>query len=110
MALFSKSTYKIRTRVGHSTNKLQPSVYLLDTGTSLNVINSKLIQDDWTHKLKSRPTQKLQSATKELITLLGAIILFVRIKNLHVKVWYGIDENLSVEILPGTIFLTGTFE
>lgn len=53
----------------------------------------------------SHSTPKLQSASKELIALLGAILLIVHMKNVYVKFLFGIVENLTVDILLSTPFI-----
>lgn len=42
---------------------------------------------------------------KEPIQLLGTIFLFVRIADLLVKVWFGIVENLAVDVHLGMSFI-----
>lgn len=53
---------------------------------------------------KSVSTKK-NSAVKKPVKVLGTILLYVRIGDLHVKVWFGIVENLATGLLLGTLLI-----
>lgn len=55
--------------------------------------------------IKKRQLPRLRTATKAPILLDGTILLFVKIGELRVRVWFGIVKNLAVDILLGTSFI-----
>lgn len=86
-------------------SKLHLNICLLNTGAGLPITNSKLILGNWKHKLNSHHTPNLQSELKKQITLRGPFLLFVRVGNLDVKIWFGIVRNVTVDIALGTPFI-----
>lgn len=90
VAPFSEPTYKVRTQMDHFSFKLQSDACILDTGGGLNIINTRLIQTNWSHKAKSPPTTMLRGVTRRPTTLLGTILLFKPIRSLHVRFWFEI--------------------
>lgn len=105
MALFAEPMYEVSFQVRLFPNKLQSNSCLFDTGPGLNIINSYCIKDDWKHEIKCHPTARLQSANNKTTTLLGTVLLIVRIENFLVKVWFRIIENSAADILFGTPFI-----
>lgn len=85
MTPFPKPIDYVRIQAVHDPNKLQPSTCLLDTGAELKVINGKLIQGSWNHKVKSHPTPKLQNEIKERMTFLESALLQAQAERLHVE-------------------------
>lgn len=105
VALLSKPSYKVRIQAGHCPNKLQPNTCLLDTGRGVNIINSRPIQGNCKQKIKNHLTPKFQTAIKEPLTFLETILLLVHIGTLRDEVWFGLVENLAVDILLGTHYI-----
>lgn len=67
---------------------LQSNTCLLDTDAGLNNTNSKLIHNNWMHKVKSHPTPRLRSEIKDPIKLFGIVLVFVQIETQYVKFWF----------------------
>lgn len=102
VALLSKLTYRVRIKLDIVFKSLSPKICLFDTGAGLIIINSKFIQKDWIFRIKSHLSPKLRCAIKEPITLHGTVILFIGIKQVSLKVWIEIVENLAVNNLRET--------
>lgn len=51
---------------------------------------------------------RLHTATNQAITIEDAIPLHICIGNIHVCVWFGIVENLAVDVLVETSFIKGS--
>lgn len=55
--------------------------------------------------LKPSSPQFFVERIRNLYKVLGTILLFVHVGNLHVRIWCGIIQNLAVDVLLGTLFL-----
>lgn len=102
--LFPKFMYKVQVQTEIYSIQSRPHVCLLDDVTGFTIA-SKTFWDELPTRTKCKSVPNFRSAIKEPIKLFSTIFLFVRIGDLHFKVWYGIWEHLAVSMLLGMLFL-----
>lgn len=76
--------------------------YLLDTGAGVNQICSSMLPPCWTNRIKRQNVRQVQTATKQLLTLDGLILLHLHLGKLSTRIWFGVDPHIAVETLLGT--------
>lgn len=76
--------------------------FLVDTSASLNLVNKDFLLPA---SRKSRNTFKsplLCTASRKVVSVEGTVPLFVRMRDIHVRAWFGIVDNLAIDVLHGT--------
>lgn len=105
MALFVKPTYKIQAQIVISSSPLQPRICLFNSGAGLNIAGETFLLRELSMRIRSQSVPNLRSAIKKPIQPLGKALLFIRIGDLIIKVWYGIAPNLAVDVLHDIPFI-----
>lgn len=100
-----KSTYKIRLFYGVNAESMQTVQCLLDTEAELNLASKKLVSFQWSNCIKRGNTPRLRTAAQEPLYMEGTILLHNRLGDLWIRVWFGIVDNLVIDILFGTLFI-----
>lgn len=59
----------------------------------------------WAPLVKRQNFLKLRNADIQPIMVEGAILLQLQISNLRIRVWFGVDEGLTVDLLLCTPFI-----
>lgn len=95
--IFAKPACKVQTQVETQSHQLYHHSRLIDTEDSLNIIISKpVLWMKWPSRVKHQNESKLRSAVEKPMILMGSILTFLELCQLHVTVWFGFFENLSV--------------
>lgn len=77
-------------------------VNLINTCAGPNLDIKEFLLQTWKEYIKSIISTQWQTANCEVVIIEVIMTLFIRICNLHVRVWFGIFENLAVDELFGT--------
>lgn len=104
ITILRKSTYRVTVELGSNTYQLELYTCLLDTCTEIDLVSKAILKKEGLANIKKCLLQCLHTAAKEPISLDGSI-LFVRIGDWRVRVWFGIVGNLAVEVLIGNLFI-----
>lgn len=78
---------------------------VLYVGAGLHLIDSSYITPAWEKLISPVRDPGLTAADRQEISILEVILLHVRIRDLRIKSWFGIVENLSVSVLLERNFL-----
>lgn len=81
VGFLTNPTYKVRLKIDILKTVEPPKTTLLDTraGPSLVKINGNYLKSQWKCELKHLESSKLETATKELISIHGLFLLVVQI-------------------------------
>lgn len=104
-SFFRKPTYRVRISVGVTSQSMMTVASLFDTGAGPNLVNKSFIPRNWHRYVEPIEQPQLRTATREHVNVEGVIPMFVRIGDLRVRAWFGVVENLAVDILVGTSFI-----
>lgn len=105
VGLFQKRNYEVRITVGHGTNFMYPVTGVLDTGAGPNLISLNLIKPLWEIYMKTVKDPGLTVATKQVVTVGGAIFRHVCLGYLPFRVWLSLVDKLAVPVLLGTFYI-----
>lgn len=102
VAQFSQKNYKVRISA-HCTAKMVSLVKIvLETGTETNLIDSRYIHPNCKVRIQTVNDPGLKEARRQSISVLGNILLQVRIGYLRIRAWVGVLRNLTMSVLYGT--------
>lgn len=79
---------------------------LIDTGTSPNLVQSSFLPPNWHKHFKHVKAPLLRTSTKQAVTIKGLISLHVCMEYLHADAWFVIVENLAMDPLLGTSYVS----
>lgn len=100
-----KATYCVRISVRISSNAVLTVASLLNTGARPNPVNKNFLQSAWRKSLKTIRSPPLRPANCEVGFVEVIVPLFVRMANLTVLAWFGVVQNLAVDVVLGTSFI-----
>lgn len=90
-----------------------PAVGIFGTGAGLNLVSSELVPPKWPQRIKPMADPGLTAATWRMINFRGVILLYVRLGDLGIPVWFGVVTGLAVSVSLRTTliatFATGIF-
>lgn len=82
---FSEPRYKERIAIGENKGALCSTTRLVEKGARSNLINKAHLRPHWKCRIERLNGPKLRTTTKELIKILGIILLTVEIGNIQVR-------------------------
>lgn len=72
---------------------------LLHTGAGIGLVNPTLLAPQWTNRIKLRKMLHLRTATQGPLRMERTILLYVRLSDLFVRVWFGHVRSIAVNTL-----------
>lgn len=91
--------------VGITSNILQPSYSVFDAGAEPNLACTLFIQLKWRDCIPPIHNVFLRTVSDSPAQVIGKILLFVQLGNLHVRVHFDLLDNLALPLIFGTPFI-----
>lgn len=104
-SFFCNATYRIQTSVSISSKSMLTVARLVLTGISPNLVNKNFLPLVWRKSVKTIRSPPLHTLNCEVVSVDGIVPLFVHLGDLRVCTWFGVVDNLAVNLLLGTSFI-----
>lgn len=101
MTFLSKLTYSFRITIRSTTLFMHPTTCLKNLGARMDLVNDTHLQQQCRMQNLERLNTKLQIATKQSISVVGATSLTVHIGDMQICIWLSIVEILADDVLFG---------
>lgn len=105
LVFFSKPTYRVCISVELIIFVMPPPACLIGTGAGLSLVNDVHLLQQWRKEIHQLLAPKLGIATKQAISVVGVVPLFVQVEDLQVRLWLVVFKILAVALLLGTEFI-----
>ena len=99
------ANYKVAAKFGLIADFMVPSPMLVDTGAIMNLIHVNFLPKKWLAKIKPLTGNKLITANKSSLYVIGVICLCLKMRDLKVMIRFGVVRKLVNRVLVGTPFI-----
>lgn len=82
--------------VGITSHVLRAALSVFYTGAGSNLVRSSFLLSDWRDRTRPMQNMPLKSASDNLLEVIGKIMLFVQLDDLHMSVHFGVLDKLPV--------------
>lgn len=87
------------------TNKMQLVNTVFDTGAWKNFIREDFLVAVWFRAIQANNQSKLKNATNQNLSVVVTIMLHTRKSDSTVRLFFGVERNLAVPVLFGTLLI-----
>lgn len=95
-------TYGLQEIISGLDDSELPTTIFLDTGAGAYLVDENWLPDTWTFTAITTFLPRLRAAGNEPIAVSTFIPLQIKLDDLNVRVRFGIDTELAVNVLMGT--------
>ena len=107
----SARNYRLNVAIGATSTHFRRALSVLDTGAGPNVIRASCVPDEVLKTIdKDREVVNLTSASRDPLKVLGIVHLHVQIGDYTCRQPFVVVEELSAEVLLGTMFIDAHVE
>lgn len=96
--------------VGITSNMSGPTVSVFDTGARPYLVRSSFLPVKCRDCIRPIHSTSLKSASNNTVHVIGKIMLFVHLRDLHVLAHFSVADSLSVPLLTGTVYIDRFFK
>ena len=97
------TNYKVDCEIGSKPADARAIQAILDTGAGPNIVHADVLPQKWLEKV-SPDSVRIRDASRNTLSILGSLPLYLRIGDLQVKVKFYVAENLATKCILGTAF------
>lgn len=97
--------WKLNVTYGITTHTSHTAVRLVDTGAAVSLIYTSLLLFTKQTRIERNLLPKMRTATRQPLRLNGLIFLHLLLRDLHTRVWFGLNPHLAADILLRTAFI-----
>lgn len=109
ISLSNKRNYTLLLSVGLPTYKMRPVQCILHSGAEPILIREDLLETDWFQIIRPVSAPSSQCATTQDVSIIGTVLLHVRMGDARFRMVYGAGRDLSVSIFLGISFIDRFF-
>lgn len=104
-SFFHRPTYQVQISLGTQTDALRIVSCLLFTGERPNFVSKSFLSRQWCKQINPPDYPNLCTATKQTVHR-RLIPMIIRIDDLPVCAWFGVVENIAIDVLLSMPFPT----
>ena len=90
--------------LGIRSYEMVTTLSVLDTGAGSNLVDKRILPLAWLEQIRPSPVKNLSTAANQTIPVEGTANLHVRLGELCVRFWFGVQKNLIAPFNIDTAF------
>lgn len=99
ICLLNKETFTVSISVSLSSLKIRPVHCIIDTVMEPNLVRDGFLDNKWLQAIRAVSAPSLKSVNCQMISVVGTLLLHIRVVDAHIQVAFGVVRTLPVPIL-----------